>query len=289
MRTMRKRTFNKRFEAIAFLMLLFAIMCILVLGMWRRASLSSAQAPELHCAASNGDTDKVREMIATGADLNGLGAVYGRGDRSTALCVAAREGNGEIVRLLVEGGADVNRGSPLTYAIQGDNHDIAVQLIAQGADPSRKTYDGLSPIQCALQAGDLKMVTLLSTNGVRISEEPGATDWAALGGSVEVLEYVLSQGGTLEVDGDGSTALHTAAAWGHVKMVKFLCDRGMNVNVQDIDGRTPLHLACATNNIAVVRILLENGANTHVKDDSGATPADIATEEGYRSILEELK
>ncbi len=172
----------------------------------------------------------------------------------------------------------------------GENHDIAVLLISKGADPKGKTFGGgLSPIRCALQHGDMEMVTLLTENGVRVSEEASAADLAAYSGNVEVLEYVLSQGGNLEADRDGDTPLHTAAVWGHTDMVEFLCDRGMDVNAQDVDGRTPLHLASALNDIAILQILLKNGADVHVKNDDGATAADIATEEECKGLLEKLK
>jgi len=70
----------------------------------------------------------------------------------------------------------------------------------------------------------------------------------------------------------GWRPLHFAANNGHVDVVRFLLEKGANVNAQDHRGRTPLHLAALDGHVDVVRFLLEKGANVNAQDHRGRTP-----------------
>ena len=89
-------------------------------------------------AAINGDIEKVKKLIATG---NITDDSY-----NEALNFAAEQGYTEIVKLLIESGADVNANSniamynsyPLTLAAINGHEDIVKFLITQGADVNAK-------------------------------------------------------------------------------------------------------------------------------------------------------
>jgi ankyrin repeat protein len=68
---------------------------------------------------------------------------------------AARRSKFEIVKLLVERGADINEGAggdgtPLYFAVQQDDHLITQFLLEQGAKPNLTTSEGSSPMTYAL-------------------------------------------------------------------------------------------------------------------------------------------
>lgn len=65
------------------------------------------------------------------------------------------------------------------------------------------------------------------------------------------------------------TALHRAALWNHVNIVRILGERNANLNAIDEGNWTPLHVAVKWNRMAVVEILLGLGANVCIKDESG--------------------
>ena len=70
--------------------------------------------------------------------------------------------------------------------------------------------------------------------------------------------------------GRGTTALHIAAANGHVEMVKFLLAKGADVNVQDASNDsvyTPLLVAASKSNAEMVKVLLDHGADINQKGD----------------------
>jgi ankyrin repeat protein len=96
---------------------------------------------------------------------------------------------------------------------------------------------------------------------------------------------------------DGWTALEIASAYGHVKIVKFLLERGADVNKQDFDGWTPLHASAANGHMGVCLLLCGAGADLTVKnyDDelthtnyNGLKPAEVAFERGHTQVMNAL-
>ena len=71
-------------------------------------------------------------------------------------------------------------------------------------------------------------------------------------------------------NGEGTAALHIAAANGHVEMVKFLLAKGADVNVQDVSIDsiyTPLLVAASKSNTEIVEVLLDHGADISQRGD----------------------
>lgn len=76
------------------------------------------------------------------------------------------------------------------------------------------------------------------------------------------------------------TALHRAAAGGCAKIVRFLIERGVDVNARDWEKRTPLHFAAAGGHVAAIRLLFENGADINAQDELGYTPLHVMMTNG---------
>jgi ankyrin repeat protein/catechol 2,3-dioxygenase-like lactoylglutathione lyase family enzyme len=65
-------------------------------------------------------------------------------------------------------------------------------------------------------------------------------------------------------DSHGSTALHAAAARGHLALVGLLLRHGAEPNARDTgDNASPLHFAAGAGHVDVVRALLDAGADVH--------------------------
>jgi len=88
-------------------------------------------------------------------------------------------------------------------------------------------------------------------------------------------------------DKRGRTALHVAAAEGHLKCTNFLLEHGANVNARTDAGTTALHWVAVLGCQKTAKALLEHGAEVNSRNNEGFTPLDRATDEEMRKLLKE--
>ena len=168
-----------------------------------------------------------------------------------ALEQAARRGNFEIVKWLVENGANVHydKDSALIGASEQGHLDIAKFLLENGADINAQSGDALGR---ASKNGHLEMVKLLVGSGADIH----AYD-----------DY----------------ALRMAAGKGHLPVVKYLVEHGADVNVM---GGEPLIQAAYNRKLSVLKYLVRQGADPHAKKD---TALKLAEKNAHTEISEYLR
>ncbi len=112
----------------------------------------------LHWAASRGNVQAVRDLIAQGADLNKMNSIG-----LTALTLAAMNGCENIVRLLIDNGADINMSSnkittPLGMARHG-GYPAIVQLLKDA--PKRQKQLAAEKARAAAEAAEKAAVESL--------------------------------------------------------------------------------------------------------------------------------
>lgn len=79
------------------------------------------------------------------------------------------------------------------------------------------------------------------------------------------------------LDGDARTPLIWASFYGHRELLRWIIDRGGNVNHQDRNGHCALHFVAQEKHAEVAEILLGAGAETESRDVYGNTPLWTAT------------
>ena len=99
---------------------------------------------------------------------------------------------------------------------------------------------------------------------------------------MEVFRALVKAGGDVDTpDSDGWTALHEASRSGFTDGVRYLLERGADVNMNSANeyGDTPLTLASSEGRVEVVRALLEAGADVNKRDSLGRSPLYHALED----------
>ena len=135
---------------------------------------------ELMIAATLGDLEQVKRLLARGAMVNAKNN-YG----STALMGAAAGGFTDIVALLLAHGALPNSKSSdgstaLMFAAKNGQSEVVQQLIEKGASVNDSTRDGFSPLLFAINNGSDDVVRLLLEKGARkdVQDRHGTTPLA---------------------------------------------------------------------------------------------------------------
>ncbi len=72
------------------------------------------------------------------------------------------------------------------------------------------------------------------------------------------------------------TALHYAAEEGCAEVVKFLVEKGVDINATKYERWTPLHAATYEGKLKIIRFLLDKGADPTIRDTDGKTPRKVA-------------
>ncbi len=90
------------------------------------------------------------------------------------MCSASRLGLLEMCRLLLQNGADVNAGNPLSHSVQSGDLEVCRLLLQNGANVSAEGYTegctGLNPLQNAAFHGHLEICRLLLQNGAEVNQ-----------------------------------------------------------------------------------------------------------------------
>jgi len=119
-------------------------------------------------------------------------------------------------------------------------------------------------LQDLLLSGNLEVLKArLRPEDLNLRDANDATllHWAARGGHVPVIEWLLSQGlSPNERDQNGETPLHVAVRHGHVEAVHTLLKAGADPNAATVTGSRPLHLAAHAGYLEIAKILIAHGA-----------------------------
>ncbi|WP_449420525.1 ankyrin repeat domain-containing protein [Phormidium nigroviride] len=248
-------------------------------------------------ASEKGFLEIVQAVIQTGVDINQERPFL----QGSALRQAAWEGHAQIVRVLLEAGADVilppqnpKDSTALVLATQEGHFDVVKLLVEAGVNVNEVRAGGNYALLVAAREGYedifnyLALLTNVELHQEALNELPNGikrrwreenanplinevTDniWNDdFDAAIDILQVGLD---ISDFDGDGRTALFLAILKGSVSLVQFLIEAGANPDKGlEVEGKTPLMIVpmirWTQESIIILSLLLDAGADTNARD-----------------------
>ena len=261
-------------------------------------------------AAINGEVERVRVLLAAGADVNAA-----QGDGMTALHWAAFHDRQSLAQLLLEAQADVAAVTrvgaimPLSMAASNGSAAMVEALVTSKASVNISTATGATPLMAAATSGSVDAVRLLLDHDAFVNARETANGQTALmfvawENRADVITLLVERGAHTgltswvvsmieqRIDDDGyavpsrrprapgantvmggMTALLFAARDGHLEAVRALAESGASIDqVAGGDGSSPMVIAIANGHYTLAKYLLDVGADPNLANIDGLAP-----------------
>lgn len=266
---------KKNIFLIGILLIFVVIVFIQAIKLW--------QNRRLFIAIEEQNKEDVLKAINLGADVNSSKYLFALKElvwhNPTPLILACKEGNQEIIEILIENGADVNKcddwakQAPLEYSLASESKnrfEIAMYLIENGAN--YKSYSGTySPIERAVIIFD-------------------SDDEGTIMQGFELFEFLIQNVDEIETAYGIHTLLTFASGNNNKMAVEYLIkNQYSKVDEKNENGMTGLMVAAKNNARDACQKLLELGADITIEDSEGKTAYDYAIENGSEDIASLLK
>jgi len=277
-------------------------------------------------AAAEGHADIVNLLAAKGADLNvrsydrdtslpkmaaGTPAAPIARGGLTALLFAARQGEMETAKALLDAKADVNAvdsdgNNALTLAILNTHYDLTQMLIERGADPNVAAKNGRTALYSAVEMHDVdwsprpahkETDKATSMDIIHALLDRKANVNAQLTAPAPIEKHAQDMGD--KTMGAGTTPFTRAARSSDVELMKLLVDRGADPKLVGKDNQTALIVASGvvwTDHIKgteaealeAVKLCVALGLDVNAATDKGETALHGAAKRGADSITKYL-
>jgi len=255
------------------------------------AQSSSGNTPLMY-ACAGGHEEVVRVLLEAGANVEDHNE-----NGHTPLMEAASAGHCAVAKILLEFGAGINthsnefKESALTLACYKGHLEMVRFLLEAGADQEHKTDEMHTALMEASMDGHVEVARLLLDSGAQVNMPADSFEspltLAACGGHVELAMLLLERGANIEeVNDEGYTPLMEASREGHEEMVALLLSQGADINAQTEETQeTALTLACCGGFLEVADFLIKAGADIEL---GASTPLMEASQEGHLELVKYL-
>lgn len=194
-------------------------------------------------------------------------------DKQIGLTLAIESGNIDIIRLLLQHGANTN--------LVDDVYDIPPLLLACKRNRFKNNQERYpSKIK-------LDIIRILLENGANVNmEHESNVPWLALCSSdlisIDMLKALIEAGANIafSIQSSRENCLHMLSKKQNESLIKYILDileispkiKAYLINQRDSSQKIPLHYAVKTGNLQIVKLLVENGSEINPIDDHRKTP-----------------
>lgn len=241
--------------------------------------------------------DAVKFLLDKGADVNLFDTSEGNNSHGPPLQRAAIRGRLEIMRMLLDYGADINLGAgqsggALYEAASCGHLEICELLLNLGADVQAEGMVG-TVLHVAAYHGHVNIVRLLLEHGAsvdQVCEFGTALQAAAANGHIDVFNLLRSYEADIHfIGGHHHNMLQASAFGGNIEMVRLCLANGMDVNITGgKEVQTALMAAAQQGHVEIVRLLLDEGARD-IKNGYYFSVWYYAENWGHRKVMNVLK
>jgi ankyrin repeat protein len=244
-------------------------------------------------ACQLGDLEAVQILVRGGANVN----LFDRQDQNALMAATMNivVNRPEIMRYLLANGADPNLRSPLSGesaffdALRISERELLSILIEGKADVNRPDRGGESPLLFVTLRGNASLADFLKSRGARLISPQEEILLAASQGDIKTLQRILQVQGPFhaeadafrqrkwrasvvnQVFADGLTPLMAAASNGDTATVKLILANGSNINTADAAGNTALMDAIENGHSSTIFSLLNAGADATTVNRGGVS------------------
>ncbi|XP_078384426.1 oxysterol-binding protein-related protein 1-like [Oculina patagonica] len=215
-----------------------------------------------------------------------------RGDLDTVLSLlqakSSKNGSRSSIDINCKGKSKANQGwTPLHLAAYFGHMNVVKALLEKGADVNARNGMGDTPLHRAAFTGRADVVTLLIQYNADVTIINGeGRKPSQVTNSTEVKQLIKAAERSLQLKLEDR--LLTAAREGDTSELKKLINgtHPPNINCQDMVGNTPLHCAAYRGHKVIAVTLLQHGADTTIKNNSGQIALDLAYNKKMKQLLD---
>ncbi len=204
----------------------------------------------------------------------------------------------EKIRKLIEKGANVsavdeeaglsvlmaNLWSSSSSSTADKGFLVTQLLLKNGAKIDYEAKWGGTAFNVAIQGGDLRQIQAIAKAGGKVNKSSPDAVSSNRSNPGEVLNHFPAESGEIELNQD---LFRSAAYYANTKLLEFLLQKGMSLDMKGYRGSGPLHWAAASNaepinkpnfRIETINFLVDKGVSINQVDEDGKTPLHVSWE-----------